>query len=226
MPEAAPREDQVVLSSYGESTPVPTAALMRRVVPEAPAWLAAVGAVGDLGTAAFALQECDGVPREAVRRLAGLVNAPRRVPRGPVRTGLALLVEHDDLAEALLDDRLAELEDAKRRVKAELDRALRAPPQVGDTAALLRFSSDCQIHPLVATTWSRRLAPRMVIAANDGYLPGRVNFSVRGGMGSLPAQLRAALPGVDGEFAHGHEHASGGSLEPGDFARLLAKVGL
>src|SRR4051812_4674050 len=55
VPEAAPREDQVVVSSYGEDVEVPTAALMRRVVPDAPAWLAAVGAVGDLGAAAFEL---------------------------------------------------------------------------------------------------------------------------------------------------------------------------
>jgi branched-chain amino acid transport system permease protein len=34
----------------------------------------------------------------------------------------------------------------------------------------------------------------VVIAANDGYLPGCVTFALRGGRGSLPALLRAALP--------------------------------
>lgn len=226
VPEAAPRDDQVMVSSYGEHPEVPTAALMRRVVPDAPAWLAAVGAVGDLGPAAFKLDECAAAPKASVRRLTGLVNAPRRCPDGPVRTALALLVDHDDPADALLDPRIEELEEAKRAWKAEFDRVVRTAPRVGDTVALLRFSSAFQVHPLVATTWARRLAPRVVLAANDGYLPGRVNFAARGGTASLPALLRAALPGVEGEFAHGHDRASGGSLSPEDFERLLEALGV
>lgn len=35
---------------------------MRRIVPDAPAWLAVIGAVGDLGDRAFALPECAGAP--------------------------------------------------------------------------------------------------------------------------------------------------------------------
>jgi single-stranded-DNA-specific exonuclease len=143
-----------------------------------------------------------------------------------VRTALALLVEHDDPAAALLDPRIAELEDAKRVWRSELDRIVHTAPRVADTVALVRFSSACHVHPQVATTWSRRLAPRMVLAANDGYVDGRVTFAVRGGTGSLPAQLRAALPDVGGEFAHGHDRASGGSLAPEDFERLLARFGL
>src|SRR4051794_1940115 len=56
-PEAAPRDDQVVVTSYGAMPATPTAALMRRIVPDAPAWLAAVGASADLGAEAFALPE-------------------------------------------------------------------------------------------------------------------------------------------------------------------------
>ncbi|HEU4974613.1 MAG TPA: hypothetical protein VFT50_05945 [Baekduia sp.] len=226
LPEAAPREDQVMVSSYGEQPEVPTAPLMRRILPDAPAWLAAVGAVGDLGQAALALDECDGAPRAAVRRLAGLVNAPRRLPDGPVRTALALLVEHDDPGAALLDPRIAELEDAKRACRAEYDRVMRAEPVVGDAVALVRCSSPCQVHPLLATAWARRLAPRVVLAANDGYLPGRVSFAARGGTASLPALLRVALPGVDGEFAHGHDRASGGTLAPAQFERLIDALGV
>jgi single-stranded-DNA-specific exonuclease len=147
------------------------------------------------------------------------------VPGGPVRTALALLVEHEDAADALLDDRVAELEAAKRAWKAEFDRVVRTPPEVGDHVALIRFSSPCQVHPLVATTWARRLAPRVVLAANDGYVPGRVTFAARGGSASLPAYLRAALPDADGEFAHGGDHDSGGSLTAKDFERLLDALG-
>jgi single-stranded-DNA-specific exonuclease len=225
-PEAAPREDQVVVTSYGEVPEAPTAVLMARIVPEAPPWLAAVGAVGDLGAAGLALREAAGVPKAAVRRLAGLVNAPRGVPGGPVRTALALLVDHDDPASALADPRVEELEAARHAWRAEFDRVVRTPPRVGGRAAVLRFASPCQVHPVVAQTWARRLAPRVVIAANDGYLPGRVNFAARGGEGSLVALLRGALPDAGGDFAHGHDRATGGSLEPGDFARLMTALGL
>jgi single-stranded-DNA-specific exonuclease len=102
----------------------------------------------------------------------------------------------------------------------------RTPPRVGRRVALVRFSSPFQLHPLAAQMWSRRLAPRSVIAANDGYLPGRVNFSIRGGEGDLRMLLQRALPDVGGEFAHGHAGATGGSLSAGDFERLLAALEL
>ena len=38
--------------------------------------------------------------------------------------------------------------------------------------------------------------------------------------------LRAALPDVRGDFAHGHDRATGGSLAPEDFERLLDGLGL
>lgn len=223
----APVGGPLVISAYGETPEISTAPLMRRLVPEAPAWVAAVGAVGDLGSAGFALPECAGAaPKTAIRSLVPLVNAPRRLPDGPVRTALALLVEHDSPREALRDPRIAELEEAKRAWRSELDRVVRTAPRVTDSLAVIRFSSPAQVHPLVATTWARRLAPRMVLAANDDYLPSMVNFAVRGGRGDLRRVLREALPDVEGaEFAHGHDRATGGSLSKPDFERLLAGLG-
>jgi single-stranded-DNA-specific exonuclease len=234
-PEAALRAGRVAndagalaVTSYGEEPETPTAPLMRRIVPDAPAWLAAVGAVGDLGAAGWSLPECAGAgPKTAIKRLVSLVNAPRRLPDGPVRSALALLVEHDDPRAALEDDRIAELEEAKATWRAEFERVVRtAPKMVGEAVALIRFSSPAQVHPLVATTWARRLAQRMVLAANDGYLgAGTVNFAVRGGAGDLRRVLRAALAEQDvsaaPEFAHGHDRATGGSLELPAFERLL-----
>ena len=226
VPEALPRADQVVVSGYGERPETATAPLVSRLLPEQPAWLAAVGAVGDLGDAGFSLAECAAAPRGAVRKLVPLVNAPRRLPEGPVREALALLVEHEDPAAVLTDERVGLLEDARRTWRAELDRVMRVPPLVADGVALLRFCSPAQVHPLVATAWTRRLAPRVVLAANDGYLPGRVNFTVRGGKGDLRAFLTNALPEARGEFAHGHPRATGGSLPPDEFDRLVRALGL
>jgi single-stranded-DNA-specific exonuclease len=223
VPDADPSRDQVVLSGFGEEPETTTAALMRRLCPEQPAWLAAVGVSGDLGDRGFALPECAGAPRGAVRRLVPLVNAPRRGPdEDAVRVALALLVEHDEPRAVLADPRLAALETARDAWRADWERVRRTAPKVGPRAALVRFSSPYQLHPLAAQMWSRRLAPRPVLAANDDYLPGRVNFSVRGGEGDLRAWLRAAgMPVV-----HGHPGATGGSLPPEDFAHLLTALEL
>lgn len=219
----------LALTSYGELPETPTAPLMRRIVPEAPAWLAAVGAAGDLGDAGFALPECAGaVPRTAIKRLVSLVNAPRRLPDGPVRTALALLVEHDDPRAALGDARVAELEDAKATWRAEFDRVVHtAPRMVGEAVALLRFSSPAQIHPLVATAWARRLAPRIVLAANDGYLgEGNVSSPSAAARATCAAccSPRCRTATSASSFAHGHDRATGGSLPEAEFERLLANL--
>ena len=230
VPEAtSPGAGSVVLSGHGERPETCTAALTRRVLPEQPAWIAAVGAVGDLGDAGFALPEAAGAgPKTAIRKLVPLLNAPRRLPDGPVGTALALLVEHDDAKAALADPRISELDAARREWRAGFDAAVRTAPRVGADFALIRFSSPYQVHPLVATTWARRLAPRMVMAANDAYLPGRVNFAVRGGAedDDLRARLRAALPGATGDLGNGHRRATGGSLVAEEFERLVAGLGL
>lgn len=222
VPEAEPRPGVVVVSD----TAVPTAALCRRLLPDAPAWLAAAGAFGDLGREGLALPECAGAPhRTAITKLVPLVNAPRRLRGGPVRTALALLVEHDDARAALADPRIASLREAKDEAGAAFRTAVRIAPVVGEHVAVIRFSVPFQVHPLVAITWARRLAPRPVLVANDGWIPGRVNFSIRGGAGDLRALLRAALPEpAGGEVGNGHARATGGSLPPEEFEKLL--VGL
>jgi single-stranded-DNA-specific exonuclease len=224
-PEAQPAEDQVVVSGYGERPETSTAPLVRRLLPDEPAWLAAVGAYGDLGDAAFSLPECAVVRPGPIKRLVPLVNAPRRLSDGPVREALALLVESEAPEAALGDPRTALLDEARHAWRSEFERVRRTSPRVGANVALIRFSSPAQVHPLVATQWQRRLAPRVVIAANDGYLPGRVNFSVRGGRGDLRRMLRDALPEATGEFAHGHDRATGGSLTSDEFALLLERLG-
>lgn len=223
-PEAEPRTGQVVVSGYGETPETATAPLVRRLVPEEPSWIAAVGAFGDLGAAGFELPECDSAPQGPIRRLVPLVNAPRRILAGPVREALSLLVESESPADALADARCALLEEARRIWQAELERVRRTAPVVRPGFALIRFASTAQIHPLVAAQWRRRLAPRLVIAANDDYLPGRVSFAVRGGTGELRRLLREALPEAEGEFAHGHDRATGGSLAPEQFDLLLHRL--
>lgn len=93
---------------------------------------------------------------------------------------------------------------------------------------LVRFSSGAQVHPIVATRWAGRLSPRIVIAANDGYLPGRTNFAVRcRDTIDLVAWLRGLpfTPPPDAEYAHGHARATGGSLPPAAFEAFITTLG-
>ena len=233
-PEVSPDRlpaDQLVVSGYGEPAGVSTSVLMRRLFPDAPAWLAAVGAAGDYADAGLKLPECGGVVKSHVKKLVPLVNAPRRGPGlAGVYTALAILLESDGPKAALADPRIGELEAAKSAAKAAFDAAVKTAPNVGEAVAVIRFSSAYQVHPLVAQTWQRRLAPKAVLAANDGYLPGRVNFALRGGPegADLRKMLRDALPeavAAGEEFAHGHDRATGGSLNVENFEQLLRRLG-
>jgi single-stranded-DNA-specific exonuclease len=216
-------DDVVVLTAFGERPETSTAPLVLRALGEGPAWVAAVGAVGDLGEAGFRLPECAGAQRGAVKRLVPLINAPRRLAAGPVRTALALLVDHDSPIDALNDPRIRILERARQEWRAAFERAVRTAPRFHGDVAVLRFCVPYQVHPLVATAWARKLSPRPVLVANDGWVPGRVNFAVRGGNGAdLRALLRRALTDPDGDLGNGHPRATGGSLPPHEFDRLLA----
>ncbi|MCW2928276.1 MAG: hypothetical protein JWM86_2244 [Thermoleophilia bacterium] len=223
------RDDQVAISGAGADPEVTTSVLMGRLAPEVPAWLAAVGATGDLGDRGLTLPEfAEGIVKSHVRRLATLVNSPRRMPDGPLRTALAILVDAETAKEALADPRIAELEAARLAYRSEFDRVVRTPPTFGDRVAVLEFSSPAHVHGLVAMQWSRTLRMRPVIAANHRFLPGMVNFSMRCSDPEcdLRALLREALPDEGGEFAHGHPQATGGSLLPERFDHLLRALGV
>jgi single-stranded-DNA-specific exonuclease len=221
VPEAAPGPDQIVVSGFGIEPEVSSSVLAGRITNSAPAWVVAVGAVGDLGDRAWLLPDLAGITKTHVRKLVPLINSPRRLPRGPIREALAILVENPDARTALTDRRIRLLQDARDEWRSGLDSALRTAPNVQNGVAVIEFSSPYQIHPLVAQTWSRRLAGNVVIAANTDYLPGKVNFAVRGGSGDLRTLLRSALPEETGEFAHGHERATGGSLSPTNFRKMI-----
>ena len=117
-----------------------------------------------------------------------------------------------------------ELEACRVEVNAELARVSRIAPQIRREVAIIRFSSAAQIHPLIATRWAERLAPKIVLAANDGFIPGRVNFALRSATPrDLLAFLRVLPLGhVEGEFANGHPRATGGSVPVSEFDRLLS----
>jgi hypothetical protein len=229
----------IYVSSAGCEPVAPTGLLAYELLRElAPlddvAWLAWMATVGDLGISHPFADELAPVTaryrKTHVQKAVSLVNAARRAPHYRPQLALEVLLaarEPADIARGSVPG-VAELERCRAEVQAELARVARVPPRIAGDVAVIRFSSPAQIHPLVATRWTTRLAPKIVIAANDGYLPGRVNFAVRSASTTdLLAFLRGlGLGDVAGEFANGHPRATGGSVPPAEFARLLAALGV
>ena len=194
-------------------------------------WLAALGALGDLGTLASlrGRLDCSGGGRRWSEAIA-LLNAARRAPEDDSATALDVLLRARSVDDLLSDQDpgVARLRGYRAGVAEELARCSRvAPARVGD-AMLIRFSSAAQVHPVVAIKWARRLAPSVVVVANDGFIDGRVNFAIRCATSVDLLQWLRSLPFTPrdaGEYANGHTRATGGSLSPRDFDRFLTAVG-
>ncbi len=226
----------VVVNGYDRQPVAPSSVLAHvvcRTVPgdDSRAWLAALGAIADLGSAApFRGVLGIGAGGSRWTRAAALLPAARR-PDPPDAAVALELLRHassvDDVTSGVLPQTRI-LEQYQEQVRAEIDRCARVPPVIAGNVALIRFSSGAQAHPVVATRWSHRLRPRIVLAANDGYLAGRTNFSVRCRADiDLVAWLRSLpfTPSADAEYANGHARATGGSLSTDDFKALLEVLG-
>lgn len=129
-----------------------------------------------------------------------------------------------------------------------MERCTHAPPKFSAdaTVAVLTISSAAQVHPVIATRWSGHLKSdklEVVMCANEGYLPGMVNFSCRiaknararegedkvdiikklEGIAAKDPDLRARL----GEsFARGHKEASGGIVKKEDWEAFKKLMGV
>jgi hypothetical protein len=183
MPEAAPRDDQVFVSGFGETPIVPTSVLLGRIARDAPAWLAAIGVVAEVGP--------EGVAPDA-RQLAALAGAARRVPGGRVEIALELLTRHEHAADALADPRVPELDEARRTWRAALEHVMRREPERRGDVAVVRFDSTCVIEDLVARAWAHRLPGHRIVAVRNGVeLAGATE--VAGRVARLPQERLAGL---------------------------------
>ena len=225
--EPEPVEGEVVHAlGEGITTSVLAWELLGR--PTDGAWLAALGATGDLASSALLRPELAGAgTKSGLQRLASLVTAPGRLRGGPVAEAHRVLNESTGVPGALAHPLRSTLEGARSEVGAARARAVRTPPKVGAQAALVRFSEPARVHPLAAMAWVHRLAPRVVVAANDGWRDGLVSFAVRSaGEMDLRAWLRERYepPAEAGDYARGHARATGGALVPEAFDDFAAAV--
>ena len=237
-PEGVP-EGAVVITGY-RWEPIPASAWLafELLSPlaniEDLSWIAAVGILSDLGDKA----SWSGLP-EAKRRYTAkwlkeavaLINAARRSREFDIDTPLDLLMHANSPKELATNDARGadKLRAYRAEVKAALAEARKAAPTFaqGQPLALLKLDSPVQLHSLIAQQWRGRLPGYAVIAANRGYLPGVVAFSVRTSRDdlNLPMLLQAVdLGGTYESFGHGHDQASGGHLPVDAFNRLLTAL--
>ncbi|KAK7735515.1 hypothetical protein SLS53_007428 [Cytospora paraplurivora] len=213
-------------------------------------WLCIMGTHGDLGNTLkweppFPSMK-DAFKRytkKAINEAVSLINAPRRTSAFNVSTAWHALIDAKAPADFLKNrDLLA----ARAEVNAEVERCTHTAPKFSSDGkiAVFRINSEAQIHPVIATRWAGHLQSaklEVIMVANEGYLPGMVNFSCR-----IPRTARARDPPVNiievlkeiaakapdetlrarmGEsFARGHKEASGGIVpvkEFGEFYEIM-----
>ena len=229
-------EGALVLSSYGHEPIAPTSLLTYAlvsplVIPGPLEWLAVLGTVADLGTDASLPSLKDALRRagrKAVTEAVALLNAARRSSHFAASLALEVLMRAGSAAD-INEGRVPgvdALRDCRLEVQREVSRCAKTPPRFSGNVALLLFSSGAQVHPLVAVRWAQRLPEHIVIAANAGYLPGRVNFALRSReKRDLIAFLRGLELPFEGEFARGHAQATGGSLSGREFLQFTEALG-
>jgi single-stranded-DNA-specific exonuclease len=238
-PHGEPR-DATIISGY-DWEPIPNSAWMvyDLLAPFTPiedlAWIAAVGTLSDLGDKA-PWPELPAVKKQVtgkwLKEAVALINAARRAPAFDVQTPLQMLLQANHPRAISEDEVLGadRLRAYRAEVNAALQEARKQAPVFSATTpfALLHLDSNCQIHPLIAQQWRTRLPKYAVMAANRGYLPEVVAFSVRTARAdlNLPQLLQAVeLHGHHTSFGYGHDQASGGHLPFAVFNRLLDGLG-
>jgi hypothetical protein len=239
-----------------DSPPVATSSLLtylicRELHPDVEAqcaWLAVIGTHGDLGTTLkweSPFPDMKAVfkqhTKKAINDAVSLLNAPRRTAAYNVSAAWDALVVANSPAELLKNPALLR---ARAEVNAEVERCTHTPPSFSADGriAVMRITSAAQVHPVIATRWAGHLASsklEVVLVANDGYLPGLVNFSCRiarcARARNEPVNIIKTLEDVVAtaqdsslrarlgqSFARGHKEASGGIVPREEFEEFLA----
>jgi single-stranded-DNA-specific exonuclease len=219
----------VLISGYG-TEPTPSSGLLAYWCAEALGatagmdWLAAASMLADYGSTDAFPETRNTASITVLRRVTALLNAPRRTAAGDATVALELLLNArtpDDLLR-----QAAPLEAAKQEVDAAFARARKTAPRFIGEVAIIEIDEGCQVHPLVAQTWRTRLRKNIVLCANRGYLPGRVNFAMRTALDCNLLEFLAEHrpPGAGEDYGRGHPKATGGSLTDEDWRWFLQSL--
>jgi single-stranded-DNA-specific exonuclease len=237
-PEGVP-PGAVLVTGYG-TDPTPTSGQLAWECGEQLAdvadldWVVAISVLSDLGDKAPFAVLTDVRKTHKITHLrdaTALLNAARRSATGDAAPALGLLMKADG-PKAVLSGGHPETEELKA-MKAEVAAAFAEAKKAGPrfarktNVALVRVHSPCQVHPMVVPIWRTRLPRQIVMVANTGYLPGRVNFTMRTGTATnLIEFLKAHAPPDPGpNYGHGHDQATGGALAFDQWNRFAAGLG-
>lgn len=210
-------------------------------------WLCVMGTHGDLGntlkweppfpdmTVTF-----KKYTKKVLNDAVSLINAPRRTASYNVRSAWDALTTTVSPS-SLLNSR--SLLAARAEANAEVERCTHTAPKFSADGkiAVFRIASEAQIHPVIATRWAGHLSSsklEVILVANEGYLPGMVNFSCRiprsARARETPVNIIEVLKGVADKaadptlrqrlgdsFARGHREASGGIVPKKEFEELM-----
>ncbi|KAL8919167.1 MAG: hypothetical protein Q9208_006927 [Pyrenodesmia sp. 3 TL-2023] len=177
---------------------------------------------------------------KAVNDAVSLLNAPRRTARFDVQSAWEALLAAKSPKDILTNRRLLS---ARAEINEEVERQTHTAPRFSKDGkvAVFRINSAAQVHPVIATRWAGHLKSaklEIVLVANSGYVPGKVNFSCRVARCARnrepPVNIISSLKAVAdldttdlvermGEsFARGHKEASGGIIPAQEFEELMA----
>jgi len=195
-------------------------------------WVAAIGTLSDLGDK----PPFDIIPEAKkkykakwLKEATALVNAARRSSSGDAGVALRAVLKASHPREIVegASEEARKLAEFRQEVKEAFNEAKRARPEFSGKVALVRISSPCYVHPLVAQIWRTRLPKYVVIVANEGYIPGYVAFSVRTAadinvldfLGSIEVDV------AEGYMGYGHDQASSGVIPVESWKKLLEELG-
>ena len=191
-------------------------------------WYGLVGITGDAGInriPARFKEAASKYGKKNITETVTLINAARRHRSFRVEETFQILLEthspHDFIAHAQMHG----FRELQQEVYSALKTNLKIKPRFQGRFALILLSSPHQIHPLVAAIWAGNLKNYTVIAANQGYLPGKVSFSMRtrSDQDLLELLKRYRLEGE--EIGFGHRKASGGIVDKAVFRDVLRRFG-
>jgi single-stranded-DNA-specific exonuclease len=195
-------------------------------------WLAAISIIGDMAEqSGFAELESarDRYGITLLRDATSLLNAARRSGSVTAQPAFELLLkaaEPRDVISGKFPETQVLLK-ARDEVAQALQVARRTAPKIKGNVALIMVDSPCQIHPLIAQQWKARLRKNIVMAANKGYRPGWVHFSIRSATGlNLIDFLKENAPSTaDENYGSGHIQATGGALTYPAWNEFMSSLG-
>ncbi len=203
--------------------------LVNRIIPGNDfMWYSLTGAAADAGLSKaysrYAAEERKYRSKE-IRECISLINAARRHSSFRIAEVFDLLIRSISPESFIAAANGAGIGRLREELKQELRRNLKIAPVFSSFFALFELDSPHQIHPLIASIWSAKLNQYVVIAANRGFLPGKVSFSMRTESGKDLLALLKKYRKAGEEIGFGHSRATGGIVKKEVFGDFLRRLG-